>query len=267
MKWHIYDRMIEARTEGSCGEIILNRPESLIDITDAVWAGSGKVVTTGAAHELRPPFPSTCLWYAGDGPHGHQEWLIRVEDLSEDDEYPGVGWFATPFLTVPYDLMPDGYARLPFDFGSTPDGVRLRVDDDVTTGITPEQLGYTRQFAEMAARITVVALQFLNCVNVPLETVDPPPPKVRRKRARRGLPHYLAYQRLIIPGISRPQGAGSSEHNPPPALHVVRGHFKHYTDENPLFGKLTGTYWWHPHARGSESAGIVRKTYKVAPWN
>lgn len=45
------------------------------------------------------------------------------------------------------------------------------------------------------------------------------------------------------------------------AAHHVRGHFKTYTDEAPLFGKLTGTYWVSPHMRGDHAHGTVLQEY------
>jgi hypothetical protein len=44
---------------------------------------------------------------------------------------------------------------------------------------------------------------------------------------------------------------------------MVRGHFKTYTAEAPLLGKLTGRYYWPPHARGSRDAGEIEHEYKV----
>jgi hypothetical protein len=30
-----------------------------------------------------------------------------------------------------------------------------------------------------------------------------------------------------------------------------------------LFGRVTGTWWWGPQARGSKAQGIVEKDYRV----
>ena len=46
-------------------------------------------------------------------------------------------------------------------------------------------------------------------------------------------------------------------------LHFTRGHFKTYTEEDPLFGKHVGTYWWGAHLRGSKERGVVEKEYHV----
>lgn len=44
---------------------------------------------------------------------------------------------------------------------------------------------------------------------------------------------------------------------------LVRGHFKTYTEEAPLFGKLTGTFWVPSHARGDASLGLAEKDYNL----
>lgn len=48
------------------------------------------------------------------------------------------------------------------------------------------------------------------------------------------------------------------------AFHLVRGHFKTYTEDRPLFGKLTGTFWWQPAARGTTDFGVIDKDYSIA---
>jgi hypothetical protein len=49
----------------------------------------------------------------------------------------------------------------------------------------------------------------------------------------------------------------------PQPLHLVRGHFKTYTDDKPLFGKQTGTWWWGWQARGNADAGQRDHAYEV----
>lgn len=50
-----------------------------------------------------------------------------------------------------------------------------------------------------------------------------------------------------------------------PGEHICRGHFKTYTEEKPLFGSITGTYWWANQVRGSKERGEVKKRYQVSP--
>jgi hypothetical protein len=46
-------------------------------------------------------------------------------------------------------------------------------------------------------------------------------------------------------------------------IHFQLGHFKTYTAEKPLFGHITGRFWWQPHVRGKNKDGIVMKDYVV----
>jgi len=48
------------------------------------------------------------------------------------------------------------------------------------------------------------------------------------------------------------------------ALHLCRGHFRTYTDESKLFGRLTGTFWIPQHTRGSAENGTVDKDYRIS---
>lgn len=120
-------------------------------------------------------------------------------------------------------------------------------------------------YAISAMLDALFALGLMNCKNVRREPEpDTTPLKVRNKRERRGWHHYQ-YERLIIPGITGARAAEVKADEAGVALHMVRGHFKHYTPDAPLLGKLTGTYWWHPHVRGSIEHGLVEKTYRPRP--
>jgi hypothetical protein len=50
-------------------------------------------------------------------------------------------------------------------------------------------------------------------------------------------------------------------------VHLCRGHFKTYTDDNPLFGKHVGKYYWQPSIRGKNKKGIVAKDYSLEKMN
>ena len=110
----------------------------------------------------------------------------------------------------------------------------------------------------------MMALSFLNCRNVRVET-KAPPEKVARKFKKRHGREPVTYRVLdIIPlrKVSSRRGDGTPTGQKVP-VHIVRGHFKTYTDANPLFGKHVGTYFWHDTIRGSVEEGIVDKEYDV----
>lgn len=48
-------------------------------------------------------------------------------------------------------------------------------------------------------------------------------------------------------------------------IHMVRGHFKLFLPDRPLFKRFTGRYWWHPHMRGTAKRGRINKDYEILP--
>jgi len=46
-------------------------------------------------------------------------------------------------------------------------------------------------------------------------------------------------------------------------LHTVRGHFKTYHSDKPLFGSVTGRFWWSPSAHGDSKVGEIVKDYNL----
>lgn len=94
------------------------------------------------------------------------------------------------------------------------------------------------------------AMSLMNCRNV--EVIDAPETRqVRRARERDGRPKRP--RRLLLPSAVRDNGANAETRQQlggAAPLHLVRGHFKTYTEEAPLFGKVAGTYWWGHHVRG-----------------
>lgn len=105
----------------------------------------------------------------------------------------------------------------------------------------------------------LIALGFMNCKNVTLS--DPQPGTSRKVRARDG--KRQKYQRIVLPGAPTTKAEANGSRGDPAALHVVRGHFKTYTEDAPLFGSKTGTYWWSHHARGKGEGGRGVPEYEV----
>jgi hypothetical protein len=126
---------------------------------------------------------------------------------------------------------------------------------------------FDQRLAESAARagrrlnfsenLAVAALAFMNCRNVKLHESETKPTKSRK---RRGLPG-IRFSTIVLPGSLGVGGAGAQTGTT--ALHIVRGHFKTYTEEAPLFGKLTGTYWWGSHVAGNPENGVVVSDYRI----
>lgn len=128
--------------------------------------------------------------------------------------------------------------------------------------------GFQRMVASQMQQVILpglLALQLINCKNV-TTTVNHVPPKVRKKRVSRGQQPGLSWRTLVIDGkpieqVIREQGQATHGK----ALHVVRGHFVTYTDDKPLFGRVTGRFWRMSHTRGQNSTRMVAKEYAIKP--
>jgi len=104
----------------------------------------------------------------------------------------------------------------------------------------------------------------LNCKNITTKEISRD--KENLKRGRKNLPPLYSYHVLQITSPSankgeKPRILGQGKHR----QHWCRGHFKHYTEEKPLFGKYTGLYFWEPHLRGDSKRGFADKDYEYVP--
>lgn len=108
------------------------------------------------------------------------------------------------------------------------------------------------------------SLMLLNTKNIE-HSRKPAPAWINRKRIRKGKPPLFSYHtlRLKLPGKVKKGKNGNAASPGTTRLHLCRGHFKLYTEENPLLGKYTGRYWWQPHARGNRRRGVAMKDYAV----
>lgn len=90
-----------------------------------------------------------------------------------------------------------------------------------------------------------------------------------RQRYARELPglalneHYV----LHVKTVSDPQAmyeVGQPAKNPHgKRAHAVRGHFRRYTPERPLFGRVVGAVWVESFERGDSGLGRITKDYEL----
>ncbi len=107
----------------------------------------------------------------------------------------------------------------------------------------------------------LMALGLLNCKNV--ETKVSPVSKAQAKKYRKAGSPVIERRTLVVhPKGVRYEGSGTGT-GAERAWHMCRGHFKTFTEEAPLFGKVTGTFWWGSQARGDKQRGEVHKDYQV----
>ena len=84
----------------------------------------------------------------------------------------------------------------------------------------------------------------MNCRNIISDRVSPDR-KLQRSRCKSGKIPLYNFSALKM----KPMGKNGSE--AARAIHWVRGHFKEYTPDKPLFGKIVGLFWWEPHLAGA----------------
>jgi hypothetical protein len=146
-----------------------------------------------------------------------------------------------------------------------PDGeaeLLVNVPDDGN----PEHLELRRSGASAYLHVPLLATCFLHCNNVHVADVVPPAKLARAQERRYGVPK-VTFKVLDIQPMRRvldEHGGMARGHTAQQALHIVRGHFKHF-DDHPLFGKHRGMFWWPMSVRGNSDAGITAKSYEVSP--
>jgi hypothetical protein len=106
-----------------------------------------------------------------------------------------------------------------------------------------------------------MGLMLLSCKNITTKTVSAPD-KLNKKRIKQGKQPLFSYHTLVIKPVDNRQKS-IPKHLWENRIHLQRGHFKTYTAEKPLFGHITGRFWWQPHVRGRNKNGMVMKDYSV----
>lgn len=122
----------------------------------------------------------------------------------------------------------------------------------------------TKEALDSWVKNCYLALSFAHCKNVKIQEHHTPP-KVAAKRKKAGKPPGTSYKTLLIDPMKEVlRTEGNIEKNGlKKALHIVRGHFATYTEDKPLFGKVTGTFWKPMHARGNKKHGEIKKDYVI----
>jgi hypothetical protein len=102
----------------------------------------------------------------------------------------------------------------------------------------------------------------MHCKNVITEQGHHPAKRFRPVRRKTPSVRYhtvnIEPMRKILATEGRSEETGLKK-----ALHICRGHFRTYTAEKPLFGRVTGTFFVAQHARGSVHEGVVIQDYRV----
>jgi hypothetical protein len=118
--------------------------------------------------------------------------------------------------------------------------------------------------------VVLFALTLMNCKNISYAPHDPNKGVSLQKKGRckKFKKAYIKYEILEIQPMKERKTNKTKSESPVEVennhrLHTVRGHLKTYTAEKPLFGRLTGTYWWGDCIKGNAEIGIIEKDYNL----
>lgn len=132
--------------------------------------------------------------------------------------------------------------------------------------ISKETVEPVRELPELKEHLRCLnmCLLLLTCKNIGSE-INKAPAKLNKKRALKNKGPLFDYRtlKLILPK-KKGKGPGSPGTEQEKRMHLCQGHFRTYTDDAPLFGKLTGRFWIPAHIRGNEETGVVKKDYHVS---
>lgn len=183
------------------------------------------------------------------------KWVTTMIIFTSAPNIPG----SVPLHFGIFGIREDGYVHSFQDYAAGVSVEALR--QNFGREATPTEI--TTMFLKEAWPV-LHATDLLNSKNVTIAE-KPLPPKIRKKREKHGQPTY-SFKRLVVRVKQDDTRWLYPDHKPQPTelpRHHVRGHFKNYTEDRPLFGKYTGRYWWNPQWRGLEKIGKVVKVYDV----
>lgn len=114
-----------------------------------------------------------------------------------------------------------------------------------------------------ALTTALFAICFCHCKNITIEQEKRS--RQARRAAERAKTPAITFKTIDIHPVQKimaEEGQIESQ-GIKKALHICRAHFAHYTEEHPLFGKYTGTFYKPLHVRGSLKEGAAIKDYHI----
>lgn len=240
-----------------------------------------------------PPFPYTFIEFTL--PYvGTQGWLFTHAAIEngdvlhpEEKSKTGEGWMVRgtyfsskvlnrPHATADFRIDPDGHI---IDHTAADGELSLTsmnllkhnmwttVFDEMKAGTRPTNdpllqaiLGLTIY----SVRICLWAFAFMHLKNAIIEDVEPPA-ALQKKRKKHDRPPLTSYKIIKVRSmITHSKNNAQGGHHAKPRLHIVKGRFRTDSEDAPLFGKWTGTWWWDAFERGDRSKGEIKKDYEIA---
>ncbi len=164
-------------------------------------------------------------------------------------------------------VSPSGELSTVYQNGSPAGAATLTYSSDPERWrvLTLEQQNIRARTLKEHFATALIAIGFTHCKNVSQVESPPTPPDVAAKRRKKlGRPE-TRFRLLMIDPMRETfeRSEGSGEPGPGRSFHICRGYFAAYSEDKPLFGKLTGRFWRQAHTRGHIVNGVVAKHYQV----
>lgn len=221
---------------------------------------------------IAPPFPNFLLeWKLSENNVGGYLGLMFLDVASYPspyirpfDEPKGWRWkMAVSLIVKPFNIQTPKICLSHCVLFIDNDGQMLKtplfVPSPLDGDIEQSSMGFAQCFP-----VAFITLAMLHCKNVTISSYAPPRKLSKRAEKEHGIPLHR-FHTLNIRPMSSGRGELGSGSQSLKAAHIKRGHFKTFTDDAPLFGKWTGTYWWDSHVAGSKAKGTVDKHYRMLP--
>lgn len=202
---------------------------------------------------LTLPFEKLFMEFKYDGGYKgilleQSEEILIATYIAHSFKYKSTNWWAT------WEVSLDEYGHYVND-------VMHHMDY-----LNAEEKNITKGTIIATFMIAEFALGLINCRNIELIEHEPDEKlsAIHNKRYRFPL---TKFKTIGIKSFGREYENESQpkEYQGLMPLHLRRGNFATYTDDAPLFGKYTGTFWRPATVVGEEKRGIVVKDYKVIP--
>ena len=219
-----------------------------------------------------PPWDRAVYTFSPKAVKGSIEVNLRTDVIYEQDRGAKIREVTIPldaYVVVTFEIKANG-----FHFVTMCHFVNKRGEETGKGGVFIDRsvlsrlfsAGFSQEKLIEDAKGMVFVVMFANalthCKNV--ELIDQP--LTRQQRRRKERKNEIYYKVLVIEPFKKQVRNEAAQHGGSEidrALHICRGHFATYTEDKPLFGKYTGTFWKPMHVRGKRSAGMVVKDYEV----
>lgn len=218
---------------------------------------------------LAPPFESFFLQYSMAPCRGIC-WVAYVEYVEKEGMW--IGLFTIRCIDIRTKKFSSNVTLVGAPVIDRGGKIIKRAEDNAFPILVEGPAG-TKEWAESQDdelsgffHIPFLAISLMHCKNVVKVPAPPPPVRVVKQWERRGRPFLKEYTLNIHPmkRVLATEG-GMATNGIKKALHICRGHFATYTEDSPLFGKVTGTFWKPMHTRGSSEIGEIKKDYRIKP--